>query len=81
MTEFKVEQLVIYETKRLLQAIFMTRKSALNRWACIVSCCIQLIMEPVRGGRRDIVEKYVEMSLEKIRKIIFENLEKWDVKP
>jgi len=81
MTELTAQELQAYETMRLLQVILMTRKSGLERWAYILACCTQLIMEPMRGGRRDIVETYVDISLEEIKKIIFENLEKWDVKP
>jgi len=81
MSEFKVARMLACQTKRLLQTTSMTSKSGDDCWASILFCCIQLIMEPMRGNPRDIVEKYVDISLEKIKKIIFENLEGWDVKP
>jgi len=81
MPELKVEKPVTYETMHLLQTILLTGKSGLERWASILACCTMLIMEPMRGSRRDIVEKYVDTSLETLKKVIFGNLEKWDVKP
>jgi len=81
MKKFEAELLPAYEITHVLQAIWLTAKDGKDRWVTIMSCCCDLIMEPMRGVSRYMAEEYVKITLETIKKTILKNLERWDVKP